>query len=259
MQQYIPHSVVALLALSITGCSTPLLNNVQAREGRPESAEVEQVAIPYDRSAKKYVLIIEPFGSSQDVISYTYGDAGTVPVGDRMAAQLTTAFAKVGNFAMVDYRHRDKLRIGKGEKGPYVVRAVLTEFNEVAEAEAEESGFGLGIPGAVLGIAGAVAGKPGLMWTGAGLAAANPTLESDHARRTGMVAFDVSIIDQKTGRIIHSFDCSGRFTAESAVSGFSLFGIGSTKSAFASSALGQALRVAMNDTVHKAHDALVGM
>lgn len=244
------------VAGSITGCSPQKLD-VRAQEGRPEAAEVSQLSIPYNPSASTFVLVVEPFQSQQSVITYTHGDAGSVPIGEKMAAQLTTALLKVGNFSIVDYRHQNKLRMQKREKGPYIVRAVLTEFNELSEAEAEDNGISLGLVGVVAGIAGAVSGKPGLMWSGAGLAAASPSFEDSHEKRVGMVAFDVTIIDQKTGRVIDSFDSSGRFIAESAVSGFSLFGIGAEKAAFASSALGQALRVAMNDTAQKAHDALV--
>jgi len=48
----------------------------------------------------------------------------------------------------------------------------------------------------------------------------------------------------------------GSFTAESASSGVSVFGIGGGESAFAASALGQATRAAMNDTVKQLSDKL---
>ena len=105
-------------------------------------------------------------------------------------------------------------------------------------------------------IAGAVADKPGLMWSGAGLAAANPSYQDSQAERKGMVAFDVQITEKNTGRTISSYEAAGTFKAQSAVSGLSLFGIGNRKAQFASSAIGQALRIAMNDAVQKTVDAV---
>lgn len=251
--------LLTTLSLFLTsGCAPRQKVDVRAQEGRPESAQVKQVSIPYQAGKPTYVLIVEPFQGTNQVITWTHDETASVGISDKLAAQLTTALSKVGNFQLVDSAHRNKLKIGKGEKGPYIVRATLTEFNEVADAQAENNGVGLGGVGAVLGIAGAIADKPGLMWSGAGLAAANPTYEDSTAARTGMVAFDVSIVDDKTGRIITSFDSSGQFKAASSVSGFSLFGIGSEKAEFQSSALGQALRMALNDTVQQAHSALMG-
>ena len=190
------------------------------------------------------------------MISITCGEAGSVPIGDKMAAQLTTALSHVKNFVLYDKSTAGKITLHKGEKGPYLVRATLTEFNETADASAESTGVHLGGVGAVMGIAGAVAGNRALGWTGAGLAAANPGYDNNRAAKRGMVAFDVQIIEKSSGRIIDSFDASGTFKSESASSGISLFGISNQKAAFASSAIGQALRVAMNDAVQKASNAL---
>lgn len=251
---------VAGLLMSSYGC-TPKLGDVRAEEGRTESSQVEQISIPYEPGYPKVVLAVEPFRTSSTVVSLTSGPQGQVPVGDSMAAQLTTALSRVSNFSLVD---ADSLRGGKaklqkGEVGPFVVRATLTEFNENAEGSAEDTSVSLGGVGAVMGIAGAVSDTPGLMWTGAGLAAANPSYEDKVASRTGQVAFDVQIVDQRNGRIVRSFDCAGKFKAESAVNGMSLFGIGNSKAKFASSALGQALRVAMNDATRKTFEALRGV
>ena len=242
--------------LSTYGC-TPKLGNVQAEEGRTQSTEVPSVSIPYEPGYPKVVLVVEPFKTSSTVISYTSGPSGQVPIGDSMAAQLRTALSRVANFSLSS--PDQKVKMQKGEVGPFFVRATLTEFNENAEGESEETGASLGGVGAVMGIAGAVADTPGLMWTGAGLAAANPSYEDARKSRTGMVAFDVEVVDSRTGRIVRSFDCAGKFKQESAVNGMSLFGIGSTKAKFASSALGQALRVAMNDAAQKTFDALRGV
>jgi len=250
--------VITSLAIAfLSGCSAPKVGNVQAEEGRPESAQVSTLSIPYDPTKPKVVLVVEPFRSSSEVITFTRGEAGSVPINDKMSAQLVTALSNVGNFVLYDNLSSKKISVKKGEKGPYVVRATLTEFNEVADADAEETDVSLGGVGAVLGIAGAVAGKPGLMWSGAGLAAANPGYNESASRKKGMVAFDVQIIEKNTGRIVRSFDSAGTFKAESASNGISLFGISNSKAKFQQSVLGQALRVAMNDAVRKSADSLL--
>jgi curli biogenesis system outer membrane secretion channel CsgG len=250
-------SLVALASLAFmsTGCAKPQLD-ARAEAGRPASAEVSLISIPYNPSMPKFVLVVEPFTTSSTVYSFTSGEAGQVPVGDKMAAQLITALSRVGNFVLYDSRSANKITLRKGEKGPFLVKATLTEFNENAEASEEDNGVSLGGVGAVLGIAGAVSSRPGLMWTGAGLAAANPTYENSQAERKGMVAFDVQLTEKGSGRIVGSFEASGTFKAQSAVSGMSLFGIGNRKAQFASSAIGQALRVAMNDAVQHTVDTL---
>lgn len=252
-----PALVLALVTPFFAGCSMQSLSpSVKAEAGRPESAEVDIISIPYDPSKPKYVLVVEPFQSSSSVYSITHGEAGSVPIADKMAAQLITALSRVGNFVLYDKSRASSIKLRKGEKGPYMLKATLTEFNETAEASSEDSGVSLGGIGAVMGIAGAVADKPGLMWTGAGLAAANPGYEQGGAAKKGMVAFDVQVTERGSGRIMTSFEASGTFKAASQYSGISLFGISNRKAQFASSALGQALRVAMNDAVQKTSDAL---
>ncbi len=246
--------LISMLGFS-TGCSTPQMD-VRAEAGRPGSSEVEIISIPYDPSKPKYVFIVEPFTTSASVVAWTTGEAGQVPVGDKMAAQLVTALSRVGNFVLYDHKSASKVKLRKGEKGPYLIKATLTEFNENAESSSEDNSFSLGGVGAVMGIAGAIADKPGLMWTGAGLAAANPGMENVAAMKKGMVAFDTQITEKNSGRIIGSFEAAGTFKAQSAVNGFSLFGFSNRKTQFASSALGQALRAAMNDAVQKTVDSV---
>ena len=246
---------ISIFGLFCQGCSMSPMD-VRAEGGRPEASEVSVISLPYDSSKPKFVLVVEPFQSSQSVLTITHGEAGSVPLGDKMASQLITALSGVKNFIIYDKRAANKISLKKGEKGPYLVSATLTEFNENAEGAAESNGGSLGQAGAVTGIAGAITGNRSLTWTGAGIAAANPTYESDHTMKKGMVAFDVKIVDKKTGRIISSFEASGTFKAESQGKNISLFGIGSKQSQFASSAIGQALRMAMNDAVMKSVDSL---
>jgi curli biogenesis system outer membrane secretion channel CsgG len=246
---------LASTVLFSSGCSQPVLD-ARAEAGRPAAAEVSMLSIPYNPSMPKYVFVVEPFIANSTVYNLNSTETGQIPIGDKMAAQLVTALSRVGNFVLYDHRSAGKIALRKGEKGPYLVRATLTEFNENAEGSQEDNGFSLGAVGAVMGIAGAVADKPGLMWSGAGLAAANPSYQDSQAERKGMVAFDVQITEKNTGRIISSYEAAGTFKAQSAVSGLSLFGIGNRKAQFASSAIGQALRIAMNDAVQKTVDAV---
>lgn len=253
MKKILP--VLFVLPLFFAACAPSALSNTQAEAGRPDSAKVTQVSIPYQPSRPKAILIVEPIRTSSSVTTWSNNEASQVPVADKMAAQLTTALAKVGNFVL--YQPGSNVSIKKGEVGPYLVRATLTEFNELADAESNNTDVGLGGAGAVLGIAGAIANKPGLMWTGAGLAIANPEYHDGSASTKGMVAFDVQIIEKKTGRIVDSFDASGIFKSASSSRGIGLFGISNQQSKFSSSAIGQALRAAMNDVVQKTHDTLL--
>jgi hypothetical protein len=266
---HLPFIAALFVSLGATGCSMPQMN-VKAQAGRPESAEITQISIPYDPSKPRFVLVVEPLRLDGEVstqfsgaVDQWRGHASATTRGSsfdpevkRLSAQLTTGLTRVGNFVLYDRFATKKPTLRKGEKGPYTVRATLTEFNENAESAANDNSFSLGGVGAVMGIAGAVAGKPGLMWSGAGLAAADPGIEQSEAIRRGMVAFDVQISDP-SGRIVSAFEASGTFTAQSAVNGFSLFGFSNRQAQFASSAVGQALRMAVNDVVQKSADALM--
>lgn len=119
----------------------------------------------------------------------------------------------------------------------------------MAEAGNQRKGGSLGWAGAVLGTAGALTGTLGAGIAGAAIAAANPTWENTKARRTGSVGLDLRLVDPSSGRMAGTVVSHGNFTAESASSGFSMFGIGGGESAFAASALGQATRAALNDAV----------
>jgi curli biogenesis system outer membrane secretion channel CsgG len=114
----------------------------------------------------------------------------------------------------------------------------------------------LGWAGTVLGIAGAVAGVPAAGIAGAAVSAANPTWENTKARRTGAVGLDLQVVEPDSGRMVGTIVSHGSFTAETASSGVSVFGIGGGESAFAASALGQATRAAMNDTIKQLSDQL---
>ena len=262
-REFVTAVVITAALILNSGCSATLDKSaLQATEGSPESTASEVVAIPHDPKLPTYVVAVQPFifsralGPNQAQITITTG-------GESLAAKLTTALANVGNFSVVDSDALQKAKSGKygaklqkGEVGPFIVKATVTEFTEVAEASSESSGASLGWLGLVGGIAGAVSGNRALGWTGAGLAAANPSYQSDNREKKGMVAIDFQVIDGRTSRLVGAFKASGTFSSASATKGFSIFGIGKESHKFAQSVLNQAVRVAINDAVKKMNDCL---
>lgn len=245
--------------LIISGCASIDKSSLKAQAGSPESTQVEQVVIPRDPSRPTYVVAIEPF-----VFSPTFAkneNAVSINIyrgGEELAAKLTTALSNSGNISVLDSyglkKNNDgtyRAKLSKGEVGPFVVRATVTEFTEVAEVNSEKKGVSLGWLGAVAGIAGAVSGNSGLGWTGAGVAAANPTIKSDKREKKGMVAIDLRIVDGRTSRVVGALNVQGTFASASATNGISIFGVGKETHQFAQSVLGQAVQVALNDAVKK--------
>lgn len=183
-------------------------------------------------------------------------------VGKGIAAQLLSALGNSGNIIVIDYDHYLKNAanpaklLRPGEVGPFIIKGTVTEFSEVAEANNERKGGSLGWAGTVLGVAGAISGTPAAGIAGAAVSAANPTWENTKARRTGAVGMDLQVVEPDSGRMVGTIVSHGSFTSESASSGVTVFGIGGGESAFAASALGQATRAAMNDTVKQLSDQL---
>lgn len=184
-------------------------------------------------------------------------------VGDGMAAQLLTALSRSGNIQVVEISSLQRgpdgaltTKLEKGEIGPFVIRGTVTEFNETADASEQKKGGSLGPLGAAMGLVGGIMGNNTVAATGAGVAIANPTMEKGDMKRSGMVGFDLRLVNASNGRIVGAFNSSGTFTTVSSVAGTSVFGIGKGGSEFAASALGQATRAAMNDAVQKATDLL---
>jgi curli biogenesis system outer membrane secretion channel CsgG len=214
-------------------------------------------ATPSAPAANSSILSVLQGGLKQEPSQSTSYAQGALPsVGPGLAAQLTTALGQSGNISLLDPSALVKgadgsysCKLALGEVGPYIVRGAVTEFNETADLSEQKRGGSLAPLGAALGVAGLASGSNGLAWTGAGLAVANPTYENREATRTGMVGIDVRVVDGRNGRIVSAFNSSGSFTTQSATSGLSVFGIGGGNAEFAASALGQATRVAMNDSV----------
>ena len=280
--------VMMTVLMVLTGCTAAVdRTSATATGGAPVSAQVEMLRIPYDAALPKYVVTVEPLqlgteggsgaqvpaapgqrwgwgpfgwglwgGSAPAMAAYTPPSAGISDrVGKGVAAQLISAFSNVGNVIVLDYEHylKNKDNVAAlrrpGELGPFVIKGTVTEFNENAEAEQKRKGASLGWAGTVLGIAGAMAGVPGAGIAGSSISAADPTYENTQMRRTGSVAMDLQVIDPDAGRMFGAVTAAGKFTAVSATSGLSVFGLGGGESSFAASALGQATRAALNDAV----------
>jgi curli biogenesis system outer membrane secretion channel CsgG len=278
------------IALLTAGCASVDQTNVQAKTGAPVSAQVEIASIPYNASLPRFVVAVLPldYGASSGVTTIqgapsADGSVGSVftgglnsggqtvvggapgsQVGYGMAAQLITALTRCGNVSVMEPQMLQQQPDGTymckmipGEVGPFIIKGAVTEFNEAANQQEKSRGGSLGLLGAAAGVAGAATGHSGLAWTGAGVAAANPTYENKTMRREGMVGMDLQLVDGRSGRIVSGYQCSGTFASESAVSGLSVFGIGGGDAQFASSALGQATRAAMNDAIHKTMNGLM--
>lgn len=258
---------LAFSIAALTGCGTAF-NPAEARASTnvPVAAEVRPLHIPYDPSVPRFVIQVQPVSFRVASVAGTTVVDGKVQnieldvktvseYGDVISAQLESALSNVENFVLYDASAKN-IPVNKGERGPFVVSATITEFSETADAESSGTGGSLGTAGLIAGIAGAVTDKPGLMWGGAAVAAANPTFVDAKAKRTGVVGMDIKILEKKTGRIIRSFPVRGTFTAVTHVNGFSIFGIGKQNQRMAQSALGQALRVALNDAAAETFETL---
>ena len=287
--------VLAIAMLTSACTATVDKQSVKATQTAPESTQVDVVRVPYDPSLPYYVVTVEPFtfdadgsagGSAPPVPGRRYGWGpwgwGLLPegpqaraynpppqgasgnMGPAIASQLVTALSNAGNVRIIDYDYYVENRSKPGnlvkksahEVGPFVIRGSVTEFNEIAEAAGSSVGGSLGAMGVALGVAGAIAGNRPAAYTGAGVAAANPTFENTKARRTGSVAMDIKIVSPGNGRLVGSVVANGSFTSETAVNGFSVFGVGKASNAFAASALGQANRAAMNSATTQIVDRL---
>lgn len=150
----------------------------------------------------------------------------------QITAQLTTALASVENFSLIDAgrsgraaeRHyTSKLR--HGEKGPYIVRALITEYEARAELESKKTRIPL---------------------------FGSSSSEDQH----GVVALDVSIVDQSSGRMVSSFPVRGTFSSKDLRSRAGFIVPVNERRHFAQSVADQALRVAINDAARKCLEVL---
>ncbi|MBN1557757.1 MAG: hypothetical protein JW951_06385 [Lentisphaerae bacterium] len=264
---------VFLVGLALAGgCATATVNpaDAQAQTGAPEAARVDPISIPADPDYPTYVVVVEDFDyaasgtvSGGHPASEHFSQFNQRDIGPGVAAQLLTGLTRSGNIQVVEPEGLQKnadgtydVALQPGEVGPFIIRGTVTEFNETADLTGQKKGGSLGIVGVLLGLAGAVTDKDALTYTGAGVAAMNPSYKNEKMKRQGMVGMDVRIVNGADNRIVGAFSSSGTFATVSAASGFSLFGFGKSNDAFAASALGQATRAALNDAVRQTTDLL---
>lgn len=276
MKTIIRSILIFSLTLSLIACSSTNIdkNSIQASNRRPVSTEVAELKIPYDPNSPRFLVAVEPFRISNNLqvrtninganicrkVNCTYS-SGIQRFGNDMSAKLVTALSKAKNFALIDYQaiqNSRKIHKGRNERGPFIIRGTLTELTETAEASSNSNGASFGWLGIITTIAGVVTDKPGLTWTGAGLTGLNPSYRNNDRKRTGIVAFDIQLVDITSNRIIAAERVTGSFTSVSKSSGFSILGISNKKEEFTQSALAQATRVALNDAVQKIWDGVRG-
>lgn len=276
MKLLLKNLLFSTLIISIVACSSAKIDksSVQATKKRPESTKVVELKIPYDPKSPRFLVAVEPFRISNNLqvktninganicqkVNCSYS-TGIQRFGNDMSAKLVTVLSKSKNFALIDYQaiEDEKLvHIGKNERGPFIIRGTLTELTEAAEVSKKSSGASFGWLGIVTTIAGVVTDKPGLTWSGAGLTGLNPSYKNNDYVKTGIIAFDIQLIDSNSNRIITADRVTGSFTSVSKESGYSILGISNKNEEFAKSALAQATRVALNDAVQKIWDGVRG-
>jgi curli biogenesis system outer membrane secretion channel CsgG len=256
----------AVIAFVVAGCA-PSLNHsaVQARSEAPLAADVPVSSIPYDAGRPTALVVVEPLASpfvpaelSRDLTVRVDNERANV------SQKLVSTLTQTGNVTVVDARalraESDgtyRLRLGDRERGPFLVRAVVTEFSERSTASDGSYDVSLGWIGAAAGLAGLFTGKPGLGWSGLGVALADPTFSNETLQRTGVVAFDVQIVDGRTLRVVDAFRSTGTFSARSDAKSFSLFGYSNRRNEFAQSVLGQAAQAAINDAAARIRAAVI--
>lgn len=248
--------LMAVVATTLMAC-TATVDPVAPRSGSTEATDVPIESIAYDPNAPIFVVAVEPF-----VMAPAIGFTTNLLVNtgaDPLSAMLVTALSKNENITTVDLMRtqgRTNQGVRRGEVGPFIIRATVTEFAESAEAETDSMSISTGLLGVVMTVAGAVADVEPLLWTGVGIAGANPSYRNEEQRTKGVVAFDLHIIDERTGRIIHTSRAQGTYEGASATVGGGVFGWDTEHSVSKNSALGQALRVALNDASRQIDQAL---
>ncbi|MCC7392060.1 hypothetical protein IT571_06840 [Candidatus Sumerlaeota bacterium] len=261
---------IACLAVSLAiACAEVDRGSAQATAQAPEAARVEVLSIPYNAALPKYVVAVEPFqygaagvtsGAAEG--SNIYNQPGA-QIGPGISAQLTTALTRAGNISVVELDALTKnadgtyaTKLQEGEIGPFIIRGTVTEFNETADLSGQKRGGSAGALGHGMSIIGGATGSSTLSATGGVTSAANPTVENEKVKRSGMVGLDLKLVDGRTNRIVRGYNSSGSFTTVAAKSNMKVFGVGGEDSEFAASALGQATRQAMNDALKQTAEVL---
>ena len=260
-------SVLMFVPLFLGGCVENVAARIdreeaQAKDKRPISTEVAVVNIPHDPTLPIWVVVVvEPFvmgasGVTSGPINPMVPTAG-VPIinpgeqiGSGVAAQLVTSLRRVGNIVVIDYdtyqRDPDKIINGlrPGEQGPFVIKGTVTEFSEMANVSGQGKSTGPNFGLSLIPFVG------GIVAHGYG------TKSNSETKHIGMVGIDIQIVDSTTGRLVTSFTAEGSFTSISATKSRTTWGNTKTSTEYASSAIGQAQRIALNKTIAQIHSTL---
>jgi hypothetical protein len=270
---------IGLVLLSAIGCAAAA-DRPSEPAAAPAPTPVPDVVLPYDAALPRFLLAIEPMkvgALGAQAAAATVGTAGpdnravepavNLAVADLISsavtAELVKLLADVGNFAVIDFAHftapgaDHRVVLRPGEVGPFIVQGVVREFSEVTQSHQQRRSGGW--LGSVLGLAGGAAGVPGAGAAGAGVSILNPTYENANVKRTGSVALDLQLVEDRSGRLIGTIAVKEKFSTESAASGASLLGFGNSGSTTAASAVGEATRIALNRAVQQIYDKFTAL
>ena len=149
-----------------------------------------------------------------------------------LAARMVSALSGVGNLAVRDYSSlksvgeaRYSAKIGKGEKGPFLVRALVTEYGTKVEGDSKKANY-------------------------------FPIVRTSDKNEVGVVTLDVAVIDGRDGSIVSSFPVSGTFTSRQKGLKAGIIWPVYEREQHAKSLVDQALRVAVNDAAKRIIETL---
>lgn len=145
----------------------------------------------------------------------------------KMKAQLTSALSGVANFKVLTLEAVQagalgtySAKVGANEKGPYIIRTLITEYVEKVAGEKREVDL--------------------LVY------------DREVEEAEGVVGIDVEVIDGTTGAIVAAFPVHGTMRSKSANTDATVF----SRRSFAQSLFFQATRVALNQAAIELHDRL---
>lgn len=258
LQRTYIYFLVTVAALINFGCSA----NLPSATEIPSSSQISEFSLPRDHSKKRYLVYVSPptipahqvpqlsWGKQiSDMRCYQYAGNSAL-----MTYSLMSALGAVGNLTVLDIDARNGTFIReRDELGPFEIRAIITEFNELAEVK--ESGTSsvtrYNKDESDLAVIGkAILNTPGF-WIShlTGL----PT-EWSNLKVTGVIGLDISIVDPRTSQVLTSFPVHGRFSSKQLEIGNWMQGYHSKDSA--GSVMEGAMRVAFHDAAKKIFEEL---
>ncbi len=238
---------ILFLLLSFHGCVSVDPASVKPTVGGPISAQIEPVKISRNTAMPDVLLVVDTVNVADSRTGIeTRGDMGHGAIElsyftddkeqAKIKAQLISALSGIENFRVLDGRDIQKDTTGlykinssdfNTAKGPYIVRALITEYN----ARAEETGNKINV---------------------------FPFAKKKHVEMKGFVALDIRVLSERTKENLTSFTSRGTFSTidERASQGFIL--PLAQQHAFARSVADQAMRVALNDAAKQIYAKFEG-